>query len=36
MSLLRLRDEARKVVLAECGEPDLEELAKPAPSVDRD
>jgi 1-acyl-sn-glycerol-3-phosphate acyltransferase len=33
VSLLRLRDEARKVVLAECGEPDLEELAKPAPPV---
>jgi 1-acyl-sn-glycerol-3-phosphate acyltransferase len=30
-SLLRLRDATRKVVLAGCGEPDLEELVKPAP-----
>jgi 1-acyl-sn-glycerol-3-phosphate acyltransferase len=30
-SMLRLRDAARKVVLAGCGEPDLEELVKPAP-----
>ena len=28
-SLLRLRDATRKVVLAGCGEPDLEELVKP-------
>jgi 1-acyl-sn-glycerol-3-phosphate acyltransferase len=33
-SLLRLRDAAREVVLTECGEPDLEELAKPAPPSD--
>jgi 1-acyl-sn-glycerol-3-phosphate acyltransferase len=31
-SLLRLRDAARKAVLARCGEPDLTELVKPAPS----
>jgi 1-acyl-sn-glycerol-3-phosphate acyltransferase len=30
-SLLRLRDEARKVMLAGCGEPDLGTFAKPAP-----
>jgi hypothetical protein len=30
-SVLRLRDAAREVVLAGCGEPDLEELVKPAP-----
>jgi 1-acyl-sn-glycerol-3-phosphate acyltransferase len=30
-SVLRLRDATRKVVLAGCGEPDLEELVKPAP-----
>jgi 1-acyl-sn-glycerol-3-phosphate acyltransferase len=29
-SVLRLRDEARKVVLAGCGEPDLGDLVKPA------
>jgi 1-acyl-sn-glycerol-3-phosphate acyltransferase len=29
-SVLRLRDAVRKVVLAGCGEPDLEELIKPA------
>lgn len=28
-SLLRLRDDARQIVLAGCGEPDLEELVKP-------
>jgi hypothetical protein len=28
-AVLRLRDEARKVVLAGCGEPDLGELVKP-------
>jgi hypothetical protein len=28
-SLLRLRDQARQVVLARCGEPDLGELVKP-------
>jgi 1-acyl-sn-glycerol-3-phosphate acyltransferase len=33
-SLLRLRDAVRKVVLAGCGEPDLGELVKPAPSPD--
>jgi acyl carrier protein len=32
-SLLRLRDAARKVVLARCGEPDLGELVEPAPSL---
>jgi 1-acyl-sn-glycerol-3-phosphate acyltransferase len=32
-SLLRLRDEARKVMLAGCGEPDLEGFAKPAPPL---
>jgi 1-acyl-sn-glycerol-3-phosphate acyltransferase len=31
-SMLRLRDAARKAVLARCGEPDLTELVKPAPS----
>jgi 1-acyl-sn-glycerol-3-phosphate acyltransferase len=31
VSVLRLRDAARKVVLAGCGEPDLEELVKPVP-----
>jgi 1-acyl-sn-glycerol-3-phosphate acyltransferase len=31
-SLLRLRDAVRKVMLARCGEPDLTELVKPAPS----
>jgi 1-acyl-sn-glycerol-3-phosphate acyltransferase len=30
-SVLQLRDAARKVVLAGCGEPDLEELVKPVP-----
>ena len=30
-SVLLLRDAARKVVLAGCGEPDLEELVKPPP-----
>ena len=30
-SVLRLRDAARKAVLAACGEPDLEELVKPVP-----
>jgi 1-acyl-sn-glycerol-3-phosphate acyltransferase len=30
-SVLQLRDAARKAVLAGCGEPDLEELVKPAP-----
>jgi 1-acyl-sn-glycerol-3-phosphate acyltransferase len=30
-SILQLRDAARKAVLAGCGEPDLEELVKPAP-----
>jgi 1-acyl-sn-glycerol-3-phosphate acyltransferase len=30
-SLLQLRNEARKVILAGCGEPDLVGLAKPAP-----
>jgi 1-acyl-sn-glycerol-3-phosphate acyltransferase len=30
-SVVRLRDATRKVVLAGCGEPDLEELVKPAP-----
>jgi 1-acyl-sn-glycerol-3-phosphate acyltransferase len=30
-SVLRLRDAARKAVQAGCGEPDLEELVKPAP-----
>jgi 1-acyl-sn-glycerol-3-phosphate acyltransferase len=34
-SLLRLRDEARKAVLAGCGEPDLAELVKPAPPPSR-
>jgi hypothetical protein len=28
-SVLRLRDEARKAILAGCGEPDLGELVKP-------
>jgi 1-acyl-sn-glycerol-3-phosphate acyltransferase len=32
-SLLRLRDEARKVMLAGCGEPDLGGLAKPTPPL---
>ncbi|WOJ88162.1 AMP-binding protein [Methylocapsa polymorpha] len=30
-SVLRLRDEVRKAMLARCGEPDLGELVKPAP-----
>jgi 1-acyl-sn-glycerol-3-phosphate acyltransferase len=30
-SVVRLRDEVRKSVLLRCGEPDLEELVKPAP-----
>ena len=34
-SVLRLRDEARKAVLAGCGEPDLAELVKPAPPPSR-
>jgi hypothetical protein len=33
-SLLQLRDAVRKVVLAGCGEPDLGELVKPAPTPD--
>ncbi len=32
-SVLRLRDTARQVVLAGCGEPDLEELVKPVPPL---
>jgi hypothetical protein len=32
-SILRLRDEVRRAVLARCGEPDLRELVKPAPSA---
>jgi hypothetical protein len=32
-SLLRLRDDARKVMLAGCGEPDLGVFAKPAPPL---
>jgi hypothetical protein len=35
VSVLRLRDEARKAVLAGCGEPDLAELVKPAPPPSR-
>ena len=31
-SVLRLRDEVREIVLSRCGEPDLGELIKPAPS----
>jgi hypothetical protein len=31
-SLLQLRDAVRRVILARCGEPDLGELVKPAPS----
>lgn len=31
-SVLRLRDEVRGIVLSRCGEPDLGELIKPAPS----
>jgi 1-acyl-sn-glycerol-3-phosphate acyltransferase len=31
-SVLRLRDEVRDIVLSRCGEPDLGELIKPAPS----
>ena len=34
-SVLRLRDEVRKAVLAGCGEPDLAELVKPAPPPTR-
>ena len=34
-SVLRLREEARKAVLAGCGEPDLAELVKPAPPPSR-
>lgn len=32
-SVLRLRDEVRKSVLSRCGEPDLRELIKPAPTT---
>jgi 1-acyl-sn-glycerol-3-phosphate acyltransferase len=31
-SVVKLRDDARKFVLAHCGEPDLDQLVKPAPS----
>jgi 1-acyl-sn-glycerol-3-phosphate acyltransferase len=30
-SIVRLRDEVRQLILARCGEPDLEELVKPEP-----
>jgi 1-acyl-sn-glycerol-3-phosphate acyltransferase len=30
-SIVRLRDEVRQLMLARCGEPDLEELVKPEP-----
>jgi 1-acyl-sn-glycerol-3-phosphate acyltransferase len=33
-SLVQLRDEVRNVILAQCGEPDLGELVKPAASVE--
>jgi 1-acyl-sn-glycerol-3-phosphate acyltransferase len=33
-SLVELRDAVRNVILAQCGEPDLGELVKPAASVD--
>ncbi len=29
-SVLRLRDQVRQVILARCGEPDLDEMVKPA------
>lgn len=32
-SVLRLRDAVREAILAKCGEPDIRELVKPAPSV---
>ena len=31
-SILRLRDQARQLMLSRCGEPDLEELVKPEPA----
>jgi hypothetical protein len=30
-SIVRLRDQVRQLMLARCGEPDLEELVKPEP-----